>query len=262
MEDDIRIVMYEDIDLQNAMLIDGFPTVGLVSTIVSSFIIDSLKLKRVGCIISRHFPAAAIIHEGKPSPALRIYAGPKLCGPGSECDQVVVLTSEVRVPDELQLPLAQKILNWAKDKGVKLIISLEGTPISEDIDPEAQMDIYGAGSTTAARDVLAKYSLKPMDMGIITGIAGHLLYLGDIEQRDVLCTLAPAHAQFPDARAAAKMIEVIDEMLPLIEIDTTPLEEEATRIEKQIQTSLETLRKGLEHATDHPSTVPSSPMYR
>jgi uncharacterized protein len=261
MEDDIRIIMYEEVDLENAMLIDGFPTVGLVSTIVSSFIIDSLKLKRVGCIISRHFPGAAIVQEGRPSPALRIYAGPKLCGPGNECDQVVVLTSEVRVPDELQLPLAQKILDWAKDRGVKLILTLEGTPIQDEIDPEAPLEIYGAGSTQAARDMLSKYSLKPMEMGIITGIAGHMLYLGDIEKRDVLCTLAPAHTQFPDARAAAKMIEVIDEMLPVIEIDTAPLLEEATRIEKQIQVSLDLLRKGMDHGLDQQTSVPGS-MYR
>ena len=257
MEDDIQIIMYEQVDLNNAMLIDGFPTVGLVSTIVSSFIIDSLKLKRVGCILSRYFPAAAIIHDGIPSPPLRIYAGPKMCGPDNECDQVVVLASEVRVPDELQLPLAQKILDWAEEQGVKLILSLEGTPIMEDVDPEAQMDIYGAGSTESAREYLSKYNLKPLEMGIITGIAGHMLYLAN-----VLCTLAPAHAQFPDARAAAKMIEVIDKMLPVIEIDTSPLLEEATRLEKQIQASLSTLRKGLERSPDEHPSIPSSPMYR
>jgi uncharacterized protein len=262
MEDDIEIHMYEQVDLKNAMLIDGFPTVGLVSTIVSSFIIDSLKLRRVGSIISRNFPAAAIIHNGIPSPPLRIYAGPKLCGPDDECDQVVVLTSEVRVPDDLQLPLAQKILEWAEDQEVKLVLSLEGTPLMDEPDPDSKVGIYGAGSTDTARALITKFNLVPMEMGIITGIAGHLLYLGDMEKRDVLCILAPAHAQFPDARAAAKMIEVIDEMLPVIEIDTSPLLEEASKIEEQIQQSLEMLKKGLEHGMEDRPTVAPSPMYR
>jgi uncharacterized protein len=261
MDDDIHIHMYEDVDLRNAMLIDGFPTVGLVSTIVSSFIVDSLKLTRVGSIISRHFPAAAIIHNGVPSPPLRIYAGPKLCGPDNECDQVVVLTSEIRIPDDLQLPLAKKILDWAESQGVKMILSLEGTPIMDDSEPEESLGIYGAASSEKARAMIPKYDLTHMDVGIITGIAGHLLYLGDIEDRDVLCILAPAHAQFPDARAAAKMIEVIDDMLPVIEIDTSPLLDEATRLEKQIHQSLDMLKKGLTHGVAEQPSAPS-PMYR
>jgi uncharacterized protein len=260
MEDDIRIHMYEDADIKNAMLIDGFPTVGLVSTIVSSFIIDTLKLRRVGAVVSRHFPAAAIIQGGEPSPPLRIYAGPKICGPDNECEQVVVLTSEVRIPDELQLPLANKILDWAKTQGISVTVSVEGTPLPEAPDPEEQLGIYGAGSTERARSLIKRFKLEPMDMGIITGVTGHMLYLANMENRDVLCLLGPAHAQFPDARAAAKIIEVIDDMLPVIEIDTTPLLEQASKIEQEIQQALATLQRGLDHSTE-PKPLPG-PMYR
>jgi uncharacterized protein len=261
MDDDIAIHMYEDIDLSNSLLIDGFPTVGLVSTIVSAFIIDTLKLRRVGAITSRFFPAAAIIQNGVPSPPLRIYAGPKLCGPENECDQVVVLNSEVRIPDEIQLPLAQKILAWAGEKGVKMLLSVEGTPMPDDAEPEEKMGIFGAGSTGRSREIAARYKLEPMDMGIITGVTGHLLYLANMEQRDAICMLAPAHAQFPDARAAANMIEVIDEMLSVIEIDTAPLLEQATKIEKEIQGSLDMIKRSLEHRQDEKPSLPG-PMYR
>jgi uncharacterized protein len=260
MEDDIHIHMYEEVDLQNALLIDGFPTVGLLSTIVSSFIVDALKLRRVGAIVSRHFPAAAIINEGVPSPPLRIYAGPKLCGPENECDQVVILTSEVRIPDDLQLPLAQKILDWAKAEGIKTTLTVEGTPIQEAPDLEEQVGIYGAGSTERARELITRFNLTPMEMGIITGVTGHMLYLANMEDRDVLCLLGPAHSQYPDARAAAKMIEVIDEMLPVIEIDTSPLLEQASKIEKEIQKALETIQMGIQPQQEA-KTLPG-PMYR
>ncbi len=260
MDDDIEIHMYEEVDLRNALLIDGFPTVGLVSTIVSSFIVDALKLRRVGAIISRHFPAAAIIQNGVPSPPLRIYAGPKLCGPENECDQVVILTSEVRIPDDLQLPLAQKILDWAKAEGIKVTLSVEGTPMQDMPEPEETLGIYGAGSTERARELIGRFNLTPMDMGIITGVTGHMLYLANMEDRDVLCMLGPAHAQFPDARAAAKMIEVIDDMLPVIEIDTSPLLEQASKIEEEIQTALATIQRGMDQSAE-PKTLPG-PMYR
>jgi uncharacterized protein len=260
MEDDISIHMYEDVDLKNAMLIDGFPTVGLLSTIVSSFIVDALKLRRVGAVISRHFPAAAIIQKGVPSPPLRIYAGPKLCGPEDECDQVVILNSEVRIPDDLQLPLAQKILDWADSQGIKTVLTIEGTPLQDAPDPEESLGIYGAGSTERARELITRFKLTPMDMGIITGVSGQMLYLANMEARDVLCLLGPAHAQYPDARAAAKMIEVIDDMLPVIEIDTDPLLEQASQIEKEIQGALEAIQRGVEHGKE-PQSLPG-PMYR
>ncbi len=260
MEDDIKIHMYEDVDLRNSMLIDGFPTVGLLSTIVSSYIVDTLKLRRVGAVVSRNFPGAAIIQNGVPSPPLRIYAGPKLCGPENECDQVVVLNSEVRIPDELQLPLAQKILDWAKDQGIKTVLTVEGTPLQDTPDPEGTLGIYGAGSTERARELITRFKLTPMEIGIITGVSGHMLYLANMEERDVLCLLGPAHAQFPDARAAAKMIEVIDEMLPVIEIDTSPLIEQAAKIEGEIQKARDMLQRGLEHGLE-PKSLPG-PMYR
>jgi uncharacterized protein len=261
MEDDIEIHMYEDIDLENAMLIESFPTVGLVSTIVASFIVDALKLRRVGAIISSHFPPAAVVMGGQPSPPMRIYAGPKVCGPNKECDQVVILTSEFSVPDEMQLPLAHRILDWAKEKKVRIILSVEGTGTPEDIKPGTEPEIFYACSTESACKMAQRYEMSPMKMGIITGISGVLLYLADMEKRDLVCLLAPAHTNFPDARAAAKLVKTIDEMLPMVEIDTGPLLEEAAKIEKNIQGALEMMRKGLE-TRKKVGEPPMADMYR
>ena len=173
---------------------------------------------------------------------------------------MVVLNSEVRIPDELQLPLAQKILDWAKDQGIKTVLTVEGTPLQDAPDPEDKVGIYGAGSTERARELITRFKLTPMEIGIITGVSGHMLYLANMEERDVLWLLGPAHAQFPDARAAAKMIEVIDEMLPVIEIDTSPLIEQAAKIEGEIQKARDMLQRGLEHGLE-PKSLPG-PMYR
>jgi predicted ATP-grasp superfamily ATP-dependent carboligase len=58
------------------------------------------------------------------------------------------------------------------------------------------------------------------------------------------------------------MIEVIDDMLPVIEIDTSPLLEEASRLEEQIQQALEMMQKGLAHGQEEPRPMAPSPMYR
>jgi len=259
MDDEIEIHMYEDIDLNRAMLIESFPTVGLVSTIVASYIIDTLRLRRVGAIISKRFPPAAVVHDGLPTPPMRIYAGPKVCGPNNECDQVVVLTSEFSVPDDMQLPLARRILTWATERGVSHIVSVEGTGVTSE-EKETDPEVYCACSSEAAWKSMERFKVTPMKVGIVTGISGVLLYLGDMEGRDIICLLAPAHAQFPDARAAARLIHVIDDMLPLVEIDTGPLMEEAVKIEKHIQEALEMMRQGLE-SRKRVEHIPSPGMY-
>ena len=261
MDDDIEIHMYEDIDLSNAMLIESFPTVGLVSTIVASYIVDSLKLRRVGAIMSKHFPPAAVVVAGQPSPPMRIYAGPKVCGPNDECDQVVVLTSEFTVPDEMQLPLARHILDWATERKVRFIVSVEGTGVSDEEKPDdAELEVFYACSTERTCKHMEKFKAQPMKMGIVSGISGVILYLGQIRGIDAMCLLAPAHMQFPDARAAARLIRLIDDMLPMVEIDTKPLLEEASKIEKNIQEALEMMRKGLE-SRKRVGELPQTGMY-
>ena len=42
--------------LKGAVLIDGFPSVGLVGTIVANFLINTLKLEQIGIIDSPKFP--------------------------------------------------------------------------------------------------------------------------------------------------------------------------------------------------------------
>ncbi len=78
MEEEVQIIEYEEVDLSNSILIEAFPTVGLVSSIAGHFIIEQLKLEEIGAIISKEFMPATIIHKSKPSPPVRIYAGEKV----------------------------------------------------------------------------------------------------------------------------------------------------------------------------------------
>ena len=84
--EDISLVEYKEMDLSNSMLVVAFPTVGLVSSIAGRFIIDSLKLKEIGAIVSKNFTPTTVIHNSIPSPPVRIYAGNKICGPDGSCE--------------------------------------------------------------------------------------------------------------------------------------------------------------------------------
>lgn len=231
MEEDIQIIEYKEVDLSNSMLIEAFPTVGLVSSIAGHFIIDSLKLEEIGTITSRYFMPAAVIHKGAPSPPVRIYAGKKTCGPNGSCEQIVIIISEFMPPVEIIKPLGDAILAWAKKKKCNFIVTLEG---AHAVDPKKPKTL-GVGSTQKMKSLLKSYHIEETLEGMITGITGVLLYEGARLKRDVLCLLAEAHSSYPDSRAAGMLVETLDKMLPGIKIDVGPLYKEADDIEKNIR---------------------------
>lgn len=231
MEEEIQIIEYKQVDLSNAILIEAFPTVGLVSSIAGHFLIDQFQLEEIGAISSRYFMPAAVIHKGVPSPPVRIYAGKKVCGPDGSCDQIVVIISEFMPSVDIIKPLADVILEWAKKKKCRYIVTLEGT---HGLDPK-KPKTHGVATTQKMKDILKQYNIGETQEGMITGITGVLLYEGVRLNHDVLCLLAEAHTSFPDSRAAALLVEALDKMLPEIKINTEPLYKEADDIEKKIR---------------------------
>ena len=61
MSNSIIIRKIAEYNLKDAVLIDGFPSVGLVGTIVANFLINTLKLKQIGVIDSHKFPPISIV---------------------------------------------------------------------------------------------------------------------------------------------------------------------------------------------------------
>jgi uncharacterized protein len=231
MEEEIQIIEYKEVDLSNSILIEAFPTVGLVSSIAGHFIIEQLKLEEIGTISSRYFMPAAVIHNGMPSPPVRIYAGKKICGPTGSCNQIAVILSEFMPAVNTIKPVADKILSWAQKKKCNYIINFEGTNSLNPKKPKT----FGVATTQKMKDILKKYNIEETQEGMITGITGVLLYEGARLKYDVLCLLAEAHSSYPDSRAAALLVETLDKMLPEIEIDTKPLYKEAEDIEQKIR---------------------------
>ena len=235
---DITIVEYKKVDLSNCLLVVAFPTVGLISSIAGYHIVQSLKLKEVGAIISSQLMPTAVIHDGYPSPPVRIYAGKKTCGPQDSCDQIAVIMSEFMPPYEVIKPLVDEILSWAKKKGCRVITALEGTHAEGDVTEES-LHVYGVASTKGMKAMMKKYGIPETVEGMITGVTGVLLYSAALLGQDAICLLSEAHADYPDSRAAANIISKLDIMLPGIKIDAKPLYEQAEQIEKNIRKFLE-----------------------
>ena len=228
--DEVEIVSFEDVDLKNATIIAGFPSIGLVSTIVANYLIDALNLKQIGALNSDQFPTLSVVHTGEPLSPVRIYAGTLANG-----GKLAVFVSEFKPKPNLINALSACIMKWVSDKGCSLLISPEGMVVEgKSSEDESIADAYAIGSTESARHMLREKQIAEFKNGIIAGVSGVLLNKGKQEEVDVIAILAEAHPNYPDARAAASALNVIATIIG-VEINVVPLYDEAERIEKQLQ---------------------------
>lgn len=233
---EVHIYELRRMDLKGATVIDGFPSVGLVSSIVANYLINALSLKQIGMMDSVFFPTVSLIRDGEPMNPVRIYAGTEpAAGP---YDKIVVFISEFQPPPNLIKVIASAVLDWAQEQRCEMLVCPEGLIVDKDKDLTLSEDIevYGIGSTRKAAELLSSHNITVFEEGVITGVAGVLLNEGKKREFNVLSLLSEAHPDYPDARAAARVIETIDKILLHTELDAQPLYEEAERIEDQLKT--------------------------
>lgn len=239
-EGELFIHEYRESDIRDGMVIVGFPSVGLVSSIAASFIVRSMKLERSAAIISKDFPPFTIIHDGVPSPPMRIYSGSRDCeDKGEQCEKLTVITCEFMPQPDIIKELSDAILGWCKKKGVGTILTLEGMNRTDEEGPK----VLGVGTTESTRKTLERYNVKELKEGMVTGISGLLLSEGERYQMDVICLLGAARAEVPDARGAANLLDIVGDMLPEIKLDPEPLVKEAEIIETELQKALESMQQ-------------------
>jgi len=221
----IDLYKFKDVDLKDGTVIVGHPSVGMISSIAISYLVDKLDLDQVAALDSDQFPPISLVFNNKPKCPARIYAREDL--------KIAAIVSEF-VPSPLIVrPLARKILEWAEENGCKRIITLEGLVSSGD----GEIEIYHVNSLDKESEKMKKMriSAKPLNVGMITGVSAVLLNEGRRENFDVICLLGEARPNIPDSEAAAKLVGVVDQIFPEIKIDVSPLLEDAKMLEERMK---------------------------
>ncbi|MCL7416133.1 MAG: PAC2 family protein [ANME-2 cluster archaeon] len=231
---EITMHKYKDMDLKGATLINGFPSGGLMNSIVASYLINALNLDQICGLDADEFPPIAMVYDSKPKFPARIYA--------SEEAKLVVFMSEFTPLPEMARDIARKVLSFTEDTGCSRIISPETNIIEKE-----GFELFGIGSTDAAREELKQMDINPLIHSMIAGISGVLLNEGKIRNINVIVPIALRGPETSDARTAAHVVEIIHRMIPTIKIDMQPLYQEAEGVEKY----LKSLRKQAAKPEDH-----------
>ena len=226
------------IDFKNAIIFDGFPSVGLVSSIVSNYLVTLLRLEYVGFIDSPNFPAVTVIRDSIPMATARLYAR----GDVERGDtQLAVFTSEFQPHSDITKPLGERMMKWAIDNRCKLIVSVGGLVIDREVSEKSgppteaeEVAVYGIASTPNAQKYLDATDVEPFVEGIITGTSGILLREGKKRGFDVVVLLTEARQNVADAKASVLLMAAIDQMVLKMNLNMEPLLKEAEALEREL----------------------------
>jgi uncharacterized protein len=216
---------------KNPVIIEGFPGFGLVGTIATEFLIKHLEAKQIGKIWSDELMPVAAVHDSKIVEPLGVFYDKK---------HNIIIIHALSAVKGLEWKISNALLQLAKDVKAKEVISIEA------IGSEEQgMKTFYYSSSDAKKKMFESLGLQPLKEGMVMGVTGALLIKAPME---ISCVFVESHVGLGDSKAAAKIIEILDDYLGL-DVDYKPLIKAADKFEEALKGILEKGKKISDHQT-------------
>jgi uncharacterized protein len=225
-----------------ATLLFAFPDVGLVGVIAASHLVDELGLTEVAHLDSNMLPPLIILHEGLPHSSIRIFAG----------QDTLLAISEVPIPTDMIYPIMDALIDWAKNKNVKMMISLSGMPI-QDRQDVTELKSFAAASTAEALKTAQEKGLEILMEGYMVGPQAVVLQRAAQAGSPAITLLAQCFYNYPDPEAAAEVLKQLAKITGL-KVNVAKLLEKGEEIRlrardvmKRTQEEMSKMKKGQEY---------------
>lgn len=240
MSEQIRIVEKNKVPSGMTMLF-GFPDVGLVGVIAASHLIEELNMNEVAYIESELLPPLVVLHEGLPHSPIRIFAN----------HDILLAISEVPIQTDLIYPIMDVLIEWAKSKDVKMMISLSGIPIQDRQDVQ-ELKVFAAVSGLETMKALKDNGIEVLMEGYMVGPQAVMLRRAAQKNSPALILVAQCFANYPDPEAAAEVLKSLARITG-VKIDVAELLEKGEEIRlrardvmKRTQQEMTKMKKGQE----------------
>ncbi len=217
---DLKLLLTKDLkklELKRPVFIVGFPSVGLVGSIATTYLSKLFDFSFVGTFKSSKLAPLAAIHDYEPLPPIRIMVSKKY--------NIVLITSESSIPLSLSQDMADLILKIFKEVNGSLLITLGGITLGED-----ENAVYFIPSTKKAKQLaISKRVGKVIKDGATTGVTALLLIYTSLKNIDAITLLAEANPDFGDPKASSNVLKALSKLLD-VKIDTSLLDKEAKEL--------------------------------
>lgn len=242
----VEIKEIKKVNVDHPILIEGFPGVGMIGTAATMYLVGELKMQLCGYVESEKFPPFCTIHNGTPLPPARIYC--------SEKYNLLATISEFAIPLNLIYETCSKLIDYSKQKEVRMIYSLGGINMKvreEDID-----NVYGVGSTILSQELLEKNNITVIKEGVTTGVTGVLLSRCFTENFPAISLLTPSRPLAIDLMSAAAVLNVFCKM-ENIPLSTEKLVKEGLALESKLKELMRSAKDAKERYTKIEGSTPT-----
>jgi uncharacterized protein len=206
-------------NVEDAIVLEGSPELGLIGNIVGWLLVEELKMNQIGHIDSKYFPPLAVLYKGVAMHPFRVYSG----------EGLVLFLSDFIVPPIVAYDMANAITEWMDKNNSKELITFNSYVVRE-----KAHEVAGAANTEEGLQRLGELEVPILPFGNVSGLSGSLLTRSLTKEIPASCVFAEVLNQYPDPRAAASVVDVLNRMLN-INVNAEPLLKEAEEIETRLK---------------------------
>ncbi len=217
--DNVKIIT-KPLSLENPIIVEGFPGIGLVGNIASQHLIDELEMEYIGSVESRYFPPIAVLFNGIINMPVRIYE--------SKEHNILTVISDIPIHPTISYEVSKVLMDWAQSVNVKEIVSIAGIATMS-----SEEKVFGAATNDDMLNRI-KDHVEIFQVGTISGISGSVMTECFMRNVPAISLLGETNSPNPDPRAAASVIKVLNLIYDL-PINTDNLMEQAEQIEIELQ---------------------------
>jgi uncharacterized protein len=244
--DEITIIETKKINVDNPIIIEGVPDIGLVGSIAVSHMVQEQNFDEVGYIKSDLFPPVMVVHDRKVLNPVRIFQKGKL----------IAILSEIPIDPKAGFILSKRLTEWYKEKGAQLIISISGTPIQERIDID-EPQVFGTSNNESILKKMEEFGVQILQEGFISGFYALILKSSIEIGLNSSILLAQCYSSYPDPGAAASILKILNKMTDL-NVDVKQLIEQAEDLKVNYRALMEQTNASIQRE----SKVDVPTMYR
>jgi len=205
------IKLFDKPKLENPILIEGLPGIGLVANIAVAFLIKKLKAKNLGEIRSPAFPEVFVTEKAGtvklPFCRLYYYQGRR----NMERDLILLYGNTQALSRRGQYELCSAILDICEKFGCRDVITLGGYKPGREV---KKPNLYYAASDPETAKKAASLGAETLS-GQIYGVAGLLIGLAALRGMRGFCLLAETQGNRLDVIAAREALKAISGILGL-----------------------------------------------
>ncbi len=194
-----------------ATMLCGFPDVGLVGVLASSYVISQLNLVELAYVDSDLLPPIVVLHKGQPHSPMRILGK----------DKLLVTIAETAIPAKGVPRLMRSFVDWVKSKKVTKVIPIGGIPVQNRQDIEVP-EVFGVGSSLDAIKMLNQKQVKVLKEGYMVGPQALLMRYCAERNIQAFALLAQSFYNYPDPEAAAAALKQLNNITGM-EVDVSKL---------------------------------------